>query len=477
MITWAVSAAALLAMLTPCLAAPDPVFPPHVLVTTSDRVNGNLTSVDPVPPWHSAIDLEEVGAATVARHWRGLHYIVNRSPVDDIQVIDPQIWETVRHIPVGAGADPHDVVVLNDTKAFVSRHARSHLLIVDPSTGAALDSLDLSPFADPDGVPDMSRMKSDGARIYVQIQRLDHTGGGAIPVPPSLLAVIDAERDTIVDVDPFAPGTQALELTGIHPCNDMHVEGTRLYVIEQGSSEMADLDGGIDVIDLVSLTTLGFLTTEGKLGGHADCFVLVSPTKGYAITHTDLTLSSHLTPFSRVDGSPDNEIFATIGVHIDQLAYDPITDYLYYPDTPMVHWGIRVFDATTGSMLTPAAVPTGLPPRDVLVVRPSGPVGVPPADPERATAIDLETPWPNPSWSSTEIRFSLAQPAVVTAAIYDAAGRSWFSLRGMRLGAGDQMIHWKGRSRDGHPAPRGLYFIRLSTGTTESVVQRIVRLR
>jgi DNA-binding beta-propeller fold protein YncE len=474
-----VSAAALLAVVTPCLAAFASVFPPHVLVTTSDGVNGSLTSVDPAPPWPSSIGLETVGAVTAARHWNGLHYIVNRSPEDDIQVIDPRTWLTLRRIPAGSGADPHDIVVMRDTKAFVSLHARPYVLIVDPSTGSALDSLDLSLFADSDGVPDMSRMETDGVRVYVQIQRLELTGGGGTtPVPPSLLAVIDAVQDTVVDVDPASPGTQAISLTGVHPVNDMYIEGNRLYLIEQGSGDMADPDGGIDVIDLVSLQALGFLTSESQLGGHADCFVLVSPTKGYAVTHTDWTLSSHLTPFSRLDGSIDDEIFATYEALTDQLAYDPITDYLYFPANATFDSGIRVFDATTGSMLTPSPspVPTGLPPRDVLIARSPVGTGVPASGPDREVAIRLGRPRPNPFRTSTEIRFSLARPALVTAAIYDIAGRHRLARRGGILGVGEQTILWNGQDRDGHAVPPGLYFVRLSTGT-ETVVQTIVRLR
>lgn len=446
---------------------------PHLLVTTSDWTSGSVASLELSPPWSASTLLEAIGPTATARHALGLHWIVNRSPDDGIQAIDPETWETALTIPLGPGADPHDFLVVSDTKAYVSLHGRSHLLIVNPGTGAVVDSLDLSAFADPDGTPDMSRMERAGDRVFVQLQRLDHSGGGTVPVAPSMLAVIDAVEDTLVDADPALPGTQAIALTGLFPVNDMQVDGEHLYVVEWGSTELADPDGGIDVIDLATLGSLGFLTTEGQLGGDTDCFVLVSPTKGYAVTHTDLLLSSHLTPFSRLDGSRGNEVFASIGARTDQLAYDPLTGYLYFPDQATGDPGIHVIDVATDSVLTASAVSTGLPPRDVLVVRPPAPTDSP--GPRAAAAILFAPPRPNPFRLSTAVPFSLARSAPLTLEVFDAAGRRRFVRREEWLAAGTHVVRWNGRERDGRLAPPGVYFVRLST-PAGAAVRRVVRL-
>jgi len=449
-----------------------PSISPHLLVTTSDGTTGNTASLELSPPWSPSIGLEAIGPVAVARTGLGLHWIVNGSPVDEIQTVDPETWETVRRVPLGDGADPHDIVLVSEAKAYVSLHGRPYVLVMDPGTGATVDSLDLSAFADPDGIPDMSRLEKVGDLVFVQLQRLDHSGGWGEPVAPSMLAVIDAVQDTLVDSDPAVEGTQAIVLTGLYPVNDMQAEGDRLFVVEQGSLEMIDPDGGIDVIDVPELRSLGFLTTEGLLGGHTDCFVLVSPTKGYAVTHTDLLLSSHLTPFSRDDGSPGGEVFAIVESRTDQLAYDPVTDYLYFPDGTTGSPGIRVFDARTDAMLTPSAIATGLPPRDVLVVRPPDPTGsgVPPA-----AEVAFVAPRPNPFRLSVEIPFTLTRSAPVAVEILDVAGRRRFAGRKNMLDAGAHLFAWDGRDLRGKPVPPGVYFVRLST-PAGTVIRSVVRL-
>ncbi|MGQ0722992.1 MAG: YncE family protein, partial [Candidatus Eiseniibacteriota bacterium] len=255
-------------ILLTCVVA-SPAAGDHLLVTTSDFAAGNLASVALSPPWASSTDLEAIGTDAVARHWDGLHWIVNRSPVDAVQVIDPATWTTVRTLAFEPGSNPHDIVVTGG-KAYVSLHARPFVLVVDPVSGAPLDSIDVSSLADADGIPDLSRMEVHAGRLFVQVQRLENF----TPVAPSYLAVIDMAQATLVG---------SIPLTGLHPVNDMQVEGDRLYVMEHGDMEIIDPYGGIDVIDLNSLTATGFLTDEGRLGADTDCFVLVSPTKGYAV--------------------------------------------------------------------------------------------------------------------------------------------------------------------------------------------------
>ena len=118
---------------------------------------------------------------------------------------------------------------------------------------------------------------------------------------------------------------------------------------------------------LATLRSNGFVTSELILGGDLTGFVMVSPERGYVVTHTDLTLSSHLTAFSRVDGSHQGEMFVTF-TQVDHLAFDPRTGQLFFPD-PEVH-GVRVFDAASGAQLTSEPIDTGLAPIDLVVARP-----------------------------------------------------------------------------------------------------------
>ena len=148
-------------------------------------------------------------------------------------------------------------------------------------------------------------MARDGSRLFLQIQRLDRNADGT-PVLPSYLAVIDIATDQVLDVDPQQPGLQAIELSGPKPSHKMHVDRTqgRLYVSEPGLT-FDPVEGGIEAVDLDTLQALGYVTSESQLFVlDLGAFVMVSPVKGYVWTYTDFAALSHLTPFSRVDGSP-----------------------------------------------------------------------------------------------------------------------------------------------------------------------------
>ncbi len=350
---------ALAAALAPAIAFDD-----HVFVVTTDAAGaGSCAAFDIDRPWAGATRLEATGPWAIVRHFFGRHYVVNRT-LGTIQVIDPKTFATVIEFSVGAGSNPHDILVVDRRTAYVTRHASPLLYEVDPSTGALRSTIDLSMFADADGIPEMSMMARDGHHLFVQMQRL--TPGLAI-VSPSYLAVIDVRTNEIVDTDPERDGAQGIELTGLYPGYKMAIDPAlrRLYVSEPG--EHHDSKGGIDTIDLDSLTALGFLTTEAQVPLNLTGFVLVSPVKGYVIAHTDIALSSHLQPFSRIDGSPlGDQVTATL-TQVDSLVHDPVTDQLFFPD-PLVE-GVMVFDATTQAQLSRKPIDTGAGPTDLVLAR------------------------------------------------------------------------------------------------------------
>lgn len=342
----------------------------RVFVVTSDPAGGagSSTAFDLEAPWAASVDVEPTGVGTIVRHFFGRLYVVHPQ-TGDIQVIDPSSYDTVLTFSVGATSAPHDILVVGAGKAYVSRHADNLLHEVDPATGALLDTVDLVGFADSDGDPEMSMMALDGRRLFVQIQRLDAAG---LAVPPSYLAVVDVDTNQLIDVDPDQTGIQGIELTGLIPRHKMQIDGRRLYVSEPGMFE--DGTGGIDEIDLDQLTALGYVTSEAQLPLDITGFVLTSPVQGYALTHTDLLLSSHLQPFSRTDGSSLGPELDVTFAQVDSIAYDPATDQLFFPDHDAN--GIRVFDATTQKELTTTPIGTGGDPVDLVIFRDEGPGGV-----------------------------------------------------------------------------------------------------
>jgi flagellar hook assembly protein FlgD len=77
---------------------------------------------------------------------------------------------------------------------------------------------------------------------------------------------------------------------------------------------------------------------------------------------------------------------------------------------------------------------------------------------------------PNPFSASTTISFRLDEPAPVTLAVYDVAGRRVRTLaRHDWSPAGAARVDWDGRRDDGRPVPPGVYFARLEAGSAARV--------
>jgi hypothetical protein len=85
-------------------------------------------------------------------------------------------------------------------------------------------------------------------------------------------------------------------------------------------------------------------------------------------------------------------------------------------------------------------------------------------DPGGAAEFRLLRVSPNPSRGPVEIRYEAPSAGPVLAEIFDASGRLVRRLEQEASGPGAHAIRWDGRTRAGHPAAGGTYFIRLSLG-------------
>ncbi|MEL6546237.1 MAG: hypothetical protein AAFQ82_16535, partial [Myxococcota bacterium] len=92
-----------------------------------------------------------------------------------------------------AGCNAQEALPLENGDRFVTCYAEGSARLVSGESASV--STDLSVF-DPDGIPQMAGAARIGNRIYVALQRLDE---GFAPRGPGLLAVIDAQTQTLVD--------------------------------------------------------------------------------------------------------------------------------------------------------------------------------------------------------------------------------------------------------------------------------------
>jgi len=76
----------------------------------------------------------------------------------------------------------------------------------------------------------------------------------------------------------------------------------------------------------------------------------------------------------------------------------------------------------------------------------------------------LEAPWPNPAFSVVNFRLHVQQRISLEMKIFDARGRTVRAWAASTLEPGPRSYRWDGRNRDGHPAPTGLYLVRIRAG-------------
>jgi len=294
----------------------------------------------------------------VGRTYGGLVYVVNRFGGDNIQVLDPsQSFATLSQCSTGGGSNPQDIGFVSATKAYVTLYAEAQLLIANPSARSdcsdfVLGHIDLSPYADSDGIPDMFQVAVVGNRAYVSLQRLTNF----TPSIPGLIVVIDTTTDTVVDT---------ITLTGENPFGQSKgipvVDGD-LVVSEEG--QFGVNDGGIERVDLTSDTALGFFVTEADLGGDITDFVLVSEHLGYAlISKPDFTIS--LVAFDPVAHTVTNTLIS--GGNLSDIELDDRGE-MFVADRDMAKPGIRIFRASDGTPITSAPLDLGLPPFDIVFV-------------------------------------------------------------------------------------------------------------
>lgn len=323
---------------------------------------GNLV---PQPFWDFVGRPRLLGVDTGFRSADGKLYVLGRSH-GTITRVNPRGGRRV--YTLGRANRPEDLAVYKKRYAYISRPNATRLLRLDLRNGRLKEVVDLSPFADSDGNPDLGTMALYGDRLFIQIRRLNANSPTGYE-SPAYLAVVDLTTEQLVDVDPGLHGVQGIRLTGTSPKHRMQVipKSGRLLVSATGGFHDK---GGLEEIDMANLRSLGLAIREedGMVGADLGPFVMISRDQGYLVYSTDLDLSSHLKPFSLTWGvDPEPELHVSVGYAVPALEHDPRTDSLFVPDGAFDSRGILVFQASTGERLTPRPIATGGPPTDLLM--------------------------------------------------------------------------------------------------------------
>lgn len=265
----------------------------------------------------------DVSDITVAAHGR-YFYRIERFQADNIAKFDiaapiTPVWQfsTLDDSATGS-SNPYDLIFVSDQKAYLLRYEKTVAWIVNPSATAEAEfkigELDLSAYADADGIPEMNSAAIADGKLFIAMQRLDRDNGW-IPSNTAYLAVFDTATDAEID-------------TGV--ANDDGVKGIPLPVTNLGAIQyLADTDrvyvqgvgdygsswtgrdpeysGGIATVD-PNTYTVSLLVDDGDATDHPygniSGMCVVSANKGYFVGYA---------------GWGDNTLYA----------FDPLTGDVY----------------------------------------------------------------------------------------------------------------------------------------------------
>ncbi len=271
----------------------------------------------------AAIDDEVVLAGNTPKLRRVGSYavVVNGGVESNIQLVGGDFTAGPQIAMPDCG--PEDVELLAANLALVSCYDKAALQLVDFADARATCEVDISAFADADGIPEASAMTRIGDYIYVALQRLDRNGFYA-PAGPGLIAVLEASTLNLLDVDPNTDGVQAYSLPCSNPFTDLLPDADGNIIVgcagdwvDLGKAGVAKLDPNTGETTLIaSGTDLGGQPMYVRLDGHGEPYVVV--------TEQDLASATFDIKESRVVrlSSTPEVVFQVAKANIGGLAFD-----------------------------------------------------------------------------------------------------------------------------------------------------------
>jgi hypothetical protein len=237
----------------------------HALVATTDFTVGALATID-LDDWTVVDEITATTGDPVVQVHDGLVYQINRFQHDSVRVYDPPDFSTpLLEFSTGAGSNPQWVVPCAGA-LFVTRYESDSIGVFDPGTGLPLDEVDLSAFADADGLPEASSMIRLGDHLYAGLQRMDRDAGWQP----------DPEGGRVVEIDCVDRQVSRWWDTGanvmVHRVPDRDGE---MLVVEGALFDLdyqMMLDGGIRELVLTDDAPGPLQLTEVELGGNIVAF-------------------------------------------------------------------------------------------------------------------------------------------------------------------------------------------------------------
>ncbi|MHA2610668.1 MAG: hypothetical protein V2G48_00250 [bacterium JZ-2024 1] len=284
-------------------------------------------------------------------------FVLNRFGADQIQILDPKNhFRTEKQFSTNTEncpqlSNPYHLTFVSSDEAILSRYNCTSLLFLNPLTATILAEIDLSAFADSDGIPEMAYGFLFGETYFQALQKLTNWNPTNIS---SLLMVTPATRNIQGEIP----------LQGRNPTTEW-VEFLPGKFAGAVVGQYATPDGGVEIVDAQQKRTLGIALSEEEIQGEVwgiagkdgEIFLTVS-SFGCNDFDPQTPCSSRL--ISWRPGLGIQELLRTQGV-LGHIALSVGGNLLYVADRSL-SGGLRIFSLVDKREITPSPIPTGLPP-------------------------------------------------------------------------------------------------------------------
>ncbi|PRQ10052.1 hypothetical protein [Enhygromyxa salina] len=348
--------------------------PTHLVVTSTDFNTGAVGLVD-LQTREVVPDLALASSDAVPIVDAGRVFVINRFGFDYIDELDPHDrlaliheWPIQAATPANqdAPANPHALALDPAGRAWVSLHGAPELQrFAFPTLQAAQVhaelAVDLSSFADADGIPELSRIIGCGTHLFVSAERIDRELW--IPAAQTVLIPIrPGAEPALFEFDADQPGPDAIRLLGV---------GIGPWRLDPGDSQghvILLLNSGLERIDLASGTSEWVVPQQLFEAADYERLQL----SGFDLDSSGRAWISAASPdfasfrLLRVDLSGPEPALVTEVEGLESVtgALEIVGDQAWFADTTIGASGLRVFDLSQSPVVelpeSPLAV--GLPP-------------------------------------------------------------------------------------------------------------------
>ncbi len=354
-----------------------------VVVTAAADYSSGATSVIDVNPIGGpravqndlAPTISDLGVATHGRFFYRIEkYMGDNITKFDIAEPSTPVWQySTLDEGETVSSNPYAMVFAGDHKAYLPRYGKTAAWIVDPNATSQenfkVGELDLSAYADSDGIPEMTNSVIVDGKLFILLRRQDRDNNWA---PGSgYVAVFDVSTDQEIDTDTSNPdGLKGILLPTSNPNEIKYLPQTgNIYISCEGRLENmwagtpTEYTGGILSLD-PNTYEVSMIVDDGDDTNHPygniSQMVIVSENKGYFngyVAWGDNSLYS----FNPVTGAVEGPVSGTFtAINISTMGVDE-NGYLWVGDSTaggmqIVNPADNTVDEFVGTNLNPYAM-------------------------------------------------------------------------------------------------------------------------